>query len=185
MNNNIKDSIKYITDQTNKVNGFTVPENYFEKFEEKVSIESNLYLSKKIPFKTPENYFDNLEDSIINKITDIEKQPKSKVISLYKKTIQLIPTAVAACVLVFLSYTYFTFNTDNEIIDFNNITTADIEDWYENGYINTTEEDLSLAINSTNLNLEEDIITSIELNNDNIEEYLNTIENSTIFNEIE
>ncbi|WP_299136041.1 hypothetical protein [uncultured Tenacibaculum sp.] len=185
MNNNIKDSIKYITNQTNKVNGFTVPENYFEKIEQKILVDSNPALSKKHPFKTPDNYFEDLENSIINKITNIEKQPKSKVISIYKKTIQLIPTAVAACVLIFLSYTYFNFNTTNEIIDFNNITTADIEEWYENGYINTTEEDLSLAINSTNLNLEEDIITSIELNNDNIEEYLNTIENSTIFNEIE
>lgn len=185
MNNNIKDSTKYITDQTNKVNGFTVPENYFKNFEEKIPIESYPSFNKKSPFKIPDNYFDKLEDSIINKIITIEKQPKNKVISLYKKTIQLIPTAVAACILVFVSYTYFNFNTNNEIIDFNNITTAEIEEWYENGYFNTNEEDLSVAINSTNLNFEEDILASINLNNDNLEEYLNTIEDSTIFNEIE
>lgn len=185
MNNNIKDSIKYISNQTKKVNGFTVPNNYFENFEEKILIESYASFNKKSPFKTPDNYFENLEDSIINKITAIEKQPNSKVISLYKKTIQLIPTAVAACILLFVSYTYFNFNTTNEIIDFNNITAAEIEEWYENGYLTTNEEDLSVAINSTNLNFEEDILTSINLNNDNLEEYLNTIEDSTIFNEIE
>ena len=45
--------------------------------------------------------------------------------------------------------------------------------------------DLIDTTSESNLNFEEDILTSINLNNDNLEEYLNTIEDSTIFNEIE
>ncbi|MGG8496547.1 hypothetical protein ACQY1Q_09035 [Tenacibaculum sp. TC6] len=182
MNDDIKNSINYLNNKTNKKSGFIVPENYFEELENKVFQEENiLNAAKNIPFKTPENYFDAFEATLLDKLS-IEKNT-TKVIPLYKRVVRLIPTAVAASVLLFIGYTFF--NNSSGIINFDNITTSDIEKWYENGYINTDSDEFISAINTTDINFENETINSINLDGDTVEEYLNTFEDNTIINEIQ
>ena len=82
---------------------FGNPENYFEKFSEKLHkrIEGNLEpegVSKKLPFGIPQNYFEYLPQRIMKRIASLNK----KVWYQEKRTWYW---AMAACSLFFLIWT--------------------------------------------------------------------------------
>lgn len=177
MDKDLKNSINYITQKMGKKSGFSVPEKYFDEIENNAI--TNIFaeqLPKSTNLNVPTNYFSTLEDSILSKIASEEKN--TNVISLRSKFFSFVPYVAAASVLLFLGF--YLFNNLNNT-NINELDFANIEDWYENGYIDTNDSDLALALEMTDF--EEDEITSINFNDDNVENYLNSIDNTTIFNE--
>jgi len=172
MDKELKNSIDFINQKVGKNTGFSTPSNYFKQLEE--SIEISLYtndLPKNNAFKVPTDYFDTLENDILSKAKE-----ETKVTSIRKKIIQFIPYTAAASVLLFVGINYFNTNKTT----FEDITIADIESWYENGYGDTETEDLSIAFND--VNIEEDVLS---IDENQLEDYLNTIDSDDIINEIQ
>tara|TARA_R110002124_G_scaffold88041_1_gene226241 strand:- start:9157 stop:9699 length:543 start_codon:yes stop_codon:yes gene_type:complete len=174
-----KYSLKYIKSTTQNKSGFSVPENYFVSIGETVfSKISEQSFSKENAFTAPKDYFNNFEDRLLTKLDFPKKEVK--VISLKSRLLQIIPTAAAASVLLFIGLNYFSFfNTTS----FDSISADEIEDWLNEGYINhaaSTVNFVDADFKDSNA-LEED--TSIK--DEDILEYLNTIDNATLLTEIE
>lgn len=178
MDKELKNKIEYINQKAGKKTMFSIPENYFEGIED--TILSSI-VTKKLPkgnlYKTPSNYFNTVENDILTKLS-IETPKEVKVISLYKRVLQFIPVIAAASVLLFIGLNYF--NTSSTY-SFDDITQADIASWYENGYGSTNNVELATILDFSDF--DEDILASI--NDENLEDYLNTIDNSTLLNEIQ
>ncbi len=175
MNKDLKHSIDFINNKAGKKTGFSLPENYFEEMEEAFfSSETTVVISKENIFKTPANYFDTVEENILTKLKVAPKEVK--VISLYKKVLDFIPIAAAASVLLFIGLNYLTYSSKDS---FNTITQADIASWYENGYGNTDINELAIILEPSDF--EDNILPLI--NDENLEDYLNTIDSSTLINE--
>jgi hypothetical protein len=212
MENNLKNSIEFINYSVGKQHGFIVPENYFNELENEITsnqIASNLpnensyevpenyfdnlenelaerisevNIPKKVKFSSvPEGYFDSLEDSVFEKINKEEKNVKPvKVISLYTRVKKFIPVAAAAIVLIFIG-TYF----------LNSLTTSDsqiketeIVTWFQNGFGETNPYEIATLFSNEDLSYND---FTVSVSSDNIEDYLNTIDTSTLieFEEIE
>ena len=175
MDKDLKHSIDFINNKVGKKTGFSLPENYFEEMEPTFfSSETTVTISKENAFKTPDNYFNTVEENILTKLKATSKEVK--VISLYKRVLDFIPITAAASVLLFIGLHYFTTNNQNS---FNTITQADVASWYENGYGDTDTNELAIVLESSDF--EENILPSID--DENLEEYLNTIDSSTLINE--
>ncbi|SEC91184.1 hypothetical protein SAMN04489761_3941 [Tenacibaculum sp. MAR_2009_124] len=181
MNNDLKNSIDFLNEKTNKKNSFAVPENYFEEFDVDVLDQKDIDLNKQNPFKLPNSYFDSFDDNLFEKIKE-SNTVKEKVIPLYKKIVQLIPAAAAASVLIFATYLY---SKSTSSINFNTLSTTEIENWYENGYIDSSSDELIIALNESDINFDNETFDSITLDDDNMEDYLNNLEENTIINEIQ
>lgn len=155
--------------------GYKTPDNYFNDFDDKLM--SSLFLDdldNEQPYTTPKNYFESIENNIFSKL-DI-KTEKTKVIPLYKKVIKLIPLSAAAIVILFLSLNHFLNTPDN---NFEDITIADIESWYNEGYEITYNDELALALNTTDIN--DNLLDQID--ETNIEDYLNNINDPLLIND--
>ncbi len=179
MDKELKNNVDFIDQLVDKKTGFNIPENYFNGIEEKVS--SSLFLdslSKENSFKTPSDYFETIEDNIFSNLNLNEEKKDVKVISIRKRVLKLIPLTAAASLLLFITLNYFNTNTS---ITFDEITSTDIEYWYENGYGDNDNDELAIVFNSSSL--EDDSLSSI--NDDNLEEYLNDIDNTDFINEIQ
>ncbi|MDO6676085.1 hypothetical protein Q4517_11070 [Tenacibaculum sp. 1_MG-2023] len=177
MDKKLKHTIDYINQQVGKDNGFSTPQNYFEKVEE--TINTSVFidsLPKNKPFNTPHGYFDTIEARIQSKLA-IEQTKESKVISLRKRILQYVPVAAAASVLLFIGINYF----NSQKITFEDITITDIESWYENGYGDIDNSELATALNTSEL--EEDIFASIS--DETLEDYLSSVDTPTLINEIQ
>ncbi|WP_428740589.1 hypothetical protein [Tenacibaculum sp.] len=177
MKKDLKHTIDYLNQKVDKKTGFSAPEGYFDNVQE--SIYSSLFvdsLPKEKPFSTPDDYFTSVEKNILSKIEQKENT-KVKVIPLRNRLFQYIPAAAAASVLLFIGINYFS----SQKISFDDITIADVESWYDNGYGNTNTDELATVINPADI--EEDILSTIS--DENLEDYLNTIDNNTLLNEIE
>lgn len=178
MNKEIQNKIDFINQKTSKKTGFSTPENYFKEIENDFfSLIATKNLSKENTYKVPTDYFNTIENEILTKLSN-ENLKKGKVISLNKKILRLIPFTAAASILLFICLNYF--NTNNTY-SFKDITEADISFWYENGYGNTNNEELAIVLDASDF--DEDILSSI--NDESLEDYLNTIDNSTLLNEIQ
>lgn len=177
MDKDLKHSIDFINNKAGKKTGFSLPENYFEEMEKAFfSSETTVVISKENTFKTPANYFDTVEENILTKLKAAPKEVK--VISLYKRVLDFIPVAAAASVLLFIGLHYITTSNKES---FNTITQADIASWYENGYGDTDTNELAIALESSDF--EDNILPSMDA--EHLEDYLNTIDNSTLINEIQ
>lgn len=181
MDKEIKNKIDFINQKAGKQTGFSTPKNYFDGIEEDVlnSIKTESF-SKKNSFEVPRNYFDKIEDDIFAKINTLEPK-ETKVISLRKRVLQLVPIAAAASVLLFIGLNYFNTNGKGVIYTIDDISDADLSAWYENGYGDTNDDELALALNTTDLESD----TFNDISDDNLEEYLNGIDSSTYLNELE
>ena len=182
MNKELKNSIDFTNQQVGKKTGFDIPENYFNGIEEKVSTTiSSINLPNKNAFKTPPSYFNSIEDDIFNKLNlnYNNKQKEVKVISIRKRILQLVPITAAASILFFIGINYLNTSTK---VTFDDITLADVESWYENGYGDTNNEDLAIAFNSA---ITEDNYSFLSISVENLEDYLNDIDNSDFINEIQ
>ncbi len=183
MNDNTKNNFLNLTDQSSLKSGLTVPEGYFENFENKLFQNKEINITTPTSFQIPEGYFEDFEKNVFEKI-DINSSPKKKVIAFRKRIIQITSTAVAASILLFLGY--INLPSNNNSLDFNNITSDDLVNWYEDGYINTEHDDFLLAINTSDTDFESETLNTLTITNDYLEEFINQIDDdSTIINEIE
>lgn len=207
MENELKNSIEFLNYKVGKQHGFTTPDNYFDALEADIiskkttetfpdtngfSMPTNYFnelendLIERIseislPKKTnvggvPEGYFDSLEDSILGKIKEeqIEESKREvKVISLSQRIRKYIPVAAAASVLLFIATYFFIPSTEP-----GEVTIAELDDWFENGYGETNSYELAMLFTSDDFSEEEDL--SVNVSDDTIEEYFNTIDTSTL-----
>lgn len=174
MNKETKHSIDFIHQKVGKYSGFSIPENYFSDVEKEIQSSSFLHsLPKEKGFTTPSNYFDNVNDVIFNKTI---KNNTSKTIWLQKQAVKFAPIAAAASVLLFIGINYFA----SQKLTFDDITIDDIASWYDYGYVDITDSEIASTL--TAQELEDELLTSIT--NENLEDYLNSVNTSTLLTEI-
>lgn len=185
MNTDLQHSIDYITQKVGKKSGFSVPKGYFDELENNAFVKlTETKLPKKKSFKLPNDYFSTIEDTILAKVSSEEKtlpKKKGKVISLRERIRTIIPYASVASVLLFIGV-YF-LNNYNKTISIDDITLADIENWYDNGYIPTNSTELAFNIESVDFTDEE--LVSININDAVLEEYFDTKNNAILIDELQ
>lgn len=177
MKNELKNSENFIKSKLGKKSSFSKPKDYFDSFEDsfftKLAEDS---FSKENAFKTPNSYFDSLEDSVFSKL---ESNREVKVISLKKRVLKTIPFAAAASILLFITLNTFVFNNDtNFTID--NLNDSDMEYWLSSNEIN----DIDIAQVFEDAILDENDFSLTTIKTENIEDYIISIDNSSILNEI-
>lgn len=186
MDKNLQHSINYITSKTGGKSKFSVPKNYFDGIEDDVLTKiSEVNLPNKELFTVPKDYFTNLEDEILAKISpedNIQPKKEVKVISLQKRILQVIPYTVAASVVLFIG-TYFFNNYNNSTVTLDDITVAEIENWYNNGYGDSNETELAMTLETVDFT--DDELSSIQLNDAVLEDYFNSKDNTLLLNEIQ
>ena len=180
MSKKTKNNALNITDNLQKQpHGFSIPENYFTAIEDQLFTkitENNL--PKESGFSMPKQYLNTLDQAIFSQIDFPKKE--TKVISLRSRLFTYVPTAAAACVLLFFGLNYFTFTNANS---FENVSSEDIVTWVDESYIDITEFNNQFvdADFTANALLDE----SISFSENDIYEYLNTTNDDTIFTEID
>ncbi|GLB52293.1 hypothetical protein NBRC110019_13320 [Neptunitalea chrysea] len=151
-----------------KKEGFKIPENYFENFEERlmhtIANEKVPDFPKETGFKIPDTYFEDVEIDILAKISSENVKPIRKI--SWVKRFNYIAGSVAAIIIVALGINSI-FNGNNEI---NTLTATDIENSIEAGYLPISSYDVGEAFS-------DDIATitmtnSNELSEDDIINYL-------------
>lgn len=145
--------------------GFNLPNDYFEEFENRLfnKINSDI-LPKDTGFKVPEGYFKKLDNKITTKVANANNHPK--VISIVSRKTLLYAVSIAACAILIFSL----INLNNEELTMNDLDFSSIETYIEEGNIEITNNDLVSLLTEEDLNniiIEENLIPE-EL----IEEYL-------------
>ncbi len=142
--------------------GFDIPNDYFEEFENRLFNKINIeLLPKGSGFKVPEGYFNEVDERIIHQV----KKPinKIKVISIVsRKTILYAATIAAVAVLIFSIV-----NNKNEVLTLDEIDFSSIKTYIEEGNIEIDNSDLSLLFTEEDLSaiaLEENYISEEILN---------------------
>jgi hypothetical protein len=178
MENEIINSENYINNKVGQKTGFSAPSNYFDTLEDVIASKiSEENLPKETAFKTPENYFSNLEDSILAQVTSKEKEVK--VISFKDRILKFIPIAAAASVVLFISLNSFVFNADEEMT-LDALSDNDIEYWLDANTLNTND---IAAILEDDI-LEENEFSLTDIKDESIEDYINSIDNTSLLNEL-
>lgn len=178
MENELKNSIQYINNKVSKKPGFSAPTNYFETLED--SIESRLVeekFAKNSGFKTQENYFDGIENSILAKILSEEKE--TKVISFKQRIFKLIPIAAAASIILFIGLNSFIYNTSDKLT-LDSLSNNDIEYWLDTNTFNS----IDVTVVYEDDILEENDFLFTEIKDESIEDYINSIDNTSLLNEL-
>mgnify|MGYP005987316067 CR=1 FL=1 len=164
-----------------KESPFAVPENYFNTVED--TILSKIILNQlpgELTYNVPENYFTKVEEDIFKKLS-IKEQRINKVVSLKSRLLRIIPTAAAACLLLFIGLNYFSINSNSS---FDNISSDDIENWLDENYTrNSTINTLEFV--DADFTEETTIEDESSIADDDILEYLNTIDSTGLLTEIE
>ncbi|MEO9571622.1 MAG: hypothetical protein ABJH82_08295 [Polaribacter sp.] len=178
MEQKIKNSEAYLNSVLGKESGFSIPENYFNSIEKNIELKlSEDKLTKETGFNIPDSYFSNLEDSILAKVSLTEKE--TKVISFKERVLKLIPIAAAASVVLFIGLNSFIFNNTEELT-LDSLSDNDIEYWLDSKTLNTI--DIAIVLNDDLLAENDFYFTTIE--DENIEDYMNSIDNTSILNEL-
>ena len=181
MKNKTPNSESFLEEKTGIKTGFSSPTNYFDNLEEAISAKLiEEALPKAHGFKVSENYFTSLEDQIISKISSEEKSIKhTKVISLKDRLLKIIPIAAASIVL-FIGLNSYVFDTINSTsIDY--ISDNDMEYFLESNAVNTI--DFAAVFNDDIEN--ESILSLTNIEDESIEDYMNSIDNTYLLNELE
>ncbi|MFY9241447.1 MAG: hypothetical protein WAO74_00315 [Polaribacter sp.] len=177
MENDLKNSEEFINRKTGKKTGFSAPTDYFTNLEETITtkiVAENF--SNKIAFNVPNNYFKNLEDVVLEKVTSKEKV--TKIISLKERVLKMIPYAAAASIVLFLGLNSYVFDA-KEILTLDSLSDNDIEYWLESSTINTNDVVLILQEDI----LEDHAFSFYEIKDETIEDYINSIDNTSLLNE--
>jgi hypothetical protein len=178
MDKEVKKSINYIRSKTDKNTGFCTPQNYFNNLEDVINVK--LYEEKfpvKNGFKAPDTYFNNIEDRFLSTILVSKKE--TKVIYFKDKILKMIPYAAAASIVLFISLNSFVFTTDEELT-INSLTDTEIEYWLDSNTLNTN--DISIVLEDELLKENDFYFTTIK--DETIEDYINSIDSTTLLNEI-
>lgn len=151
-----------------KINGFMVPDGYFDNLTSQ--IQNNIYLAEvnktetdKI-FLIPKNYFQNLENKLnkISETKDIETKP-AKIFQL-----KFTKYAAAACVLLVCAFAvYINIASNNVQKQLANLSNEDLEFYLQNNTNNTDMQTIIQNVEYIKTDIDEQISTK-ELN-----EYLN------------
>ncbi len=178
MENEIKNSIAFINKKTGKKSGFSAPSNYFDNLEEEIAIKiAQDSFEKESAFKVPETYFSSLEDNILAQVST--KKKETKVINFRNRFLKLIPYATAASIVLFIGLNSFVFNS-NEQLTLDALSDNDIEYWLDTNTLNTNDiaEILEDEI------LDENEFSFTEIKDESIEDYINSIDNTSLLNEL-
>lgn len=150
-------------DLNNKNNGFDIPEDYFDVFEERLLQKLEKHkLPKSTGFILPKNYLENVESNIESKLKSTYK--KTNIIPLFTKKTLYYALAIASCAILIITLT--TKNTSIE--DLNNIPISSLESYLEEEQIGITTYDIASLLNTEEIVLEENIL----IENEEIENYL-------------
>jgi hypothetical protein len=177
MKTEIKNSENYISKKTGNKTGFSTPTDYFNNLEDVIATRiSEENFTKEIGFEVPDTYFNNLEDIILAKVSS---EKETKIISFKDRVLKLIPYAAAASIVLFIGLNSFVFNTDKELT-IDSLTDTEIEYWLDSNTLNTN--DISIV-------LEDDLLDEIDfyfttIKDETIEDYINSIDNVALLNEI-
>jgi hypothetical protein len=91
----------------------------------------------------------------------------------------MIPYAAAASIVLFISLNSFVFTTDEELT-INSLTDTEIEYWLDSNTLNTN--DISIVLEDELLKENDFYFTTIK--DETIEDYINSIDSTTLLNEI-
>lgn len=178
MENKIKHSEDFITKKVGKQSVFSVPTSYFDNVELDISAKIiTEKFDKKAAFEIPEQYFNHLENTILDKVSTTKE--KTKVISFKDRLLKTIPYAAAASILLFIGLNTFIFNSDKEVT-FDSVSNDEIEYWLEDNTISTNEVVTILGDEI----LDENSFAFTNINDDHIEDYINSIDNTSLFDEL-
>lgn len=179
MENEIKNSITYLSNKTGKKSGFSVPSNYFKNLEEEITIKiSEQSFSKNNSFNVPPNYFNTIENSILEKVTSTETE--TKVISISNKILKTIPYIAAASVALFITLNTFVFNSQNSF-NTDSISDDEFENWLDVSFLKT--DDIVIVLEDDIIDTNEFSFTSLE--DETIEDYISFTDNISIYNEFD
>ncbi|MEO0571061.1 MAG: hypothetical protein AAF039_05100 [Bacteroidota bacterium] len=151
----------------NHKNKFKTPEGYFESFNERLferlEEESNMpsIIPKADGFGVPDGYFDSVYDKVARKMGE---RP-SKVISLKRYR----PFYYAAAVLAILFALRLGWEQNQEV-NFENLASADIEAYLENGDLGLSSYEIAEVVNLEDISLDD--ITEKGFEDETILEYL-------------
>ncbi|MDY0781641.1 hypothetical protein [Tenacibaculum sp. IB213877] len=181
MEKNLQHSVDYLNQKTGKNSGFQTPEKYFNEFENglfaKLTEES---FPKKNGFELPDDYFNTIEENILAKVAE-PKANSTKVISLQQRIVKWIPSVAAAFILAFISLQFL--NLQHDTITLDDIKVTEIENWFENNYNSVATNEIAYAYDISKIEIDE--FAPVTINDESLEEYLNTIDSSTLIEEIE
>ncbi|PHS62253.1 MAG: hypothetical protein COB12_11065 [Flavobacterium sp.] len=157
--------------------GFNVPKDYFEEFEEHLFSKLSEGIFPKEPgFSVPNDYFNEVEEKIIITTKDLDKD--KKVISMFSRKTLLYAASIAAIAILVFSL----FNSNNSIISMEEIDISSIESYIEEERIEFSSQDLTALLNDEDFSVltsENEFITE-----KSITEYLlENIEDTSIINE--
>tara|TARA_R110000868_G_scaffold144150_2_gene362950 strand:+ start:21133 stop:21633 length:501 start_codon:yes stop_codon:yes gene_type:complete len=116
-----------------KNNGFKVPDNYFNAFEQ--NMLSEIKLKEKINtsgFNVPKGYFESLDQTIHNLV--VEKR-QGKAINLFSWKKIAYATSIAASLILMFNV----FFTKKEVLTLDSVETASIENYILNEDLETNE----------------------------------------------
>lgn len=179
MKKDSKNIEQFLNDEVRKTSGFSMPKNYLDSIENNfIAKLAEQQFPKSSGYKIPEEYLDSLENSIVAKVGFTTKK-ETKVITLKNKVLKIVPFAAAASVLVFLALNTFNFKSTSNLT-FDSLNNQDLEYWYNTSEINYT--DLALVLENEIKYENEFTLTNIQ--DENIEEYMNSIDNSSILNDL-
>ncbi|WP_397446168.1 hypothetical protein [Polaribacter sp. R77954] len=178
MENDIKHSEDFIKNKVGKKPYFKLPTDYFDTIENEITAKiSEDKLDKTNAFKVPEDYFSNVEHEVFKNINFNQKT--TKVISFKERLRKAIPYAAAASIALFISLNTFVFNTNKEL-NFDAISDSEIEYWLDENTVSTSE---IITILEDEI-LDENAFTFANINDESIEDYINSIDNTSLLNEL-
>ena len=175
MENEIKNSEYYIQNKVGSATGFSAPTNYFDTLEAGISAKEKF--SKKTAFKVSENYFSKIDTSILSKDSSIKKE--TKIISFKERFFKIIPFVAAASILLFVGLNSFIFNTNNKLT-LDSLSDNDIEYWLDSNSLNN--QDIASILQDEILDENEFYFSDIK--DKSIEEYINSLDNDTLLNDL-
>jgi peroxiredoxin family protein len=178
MENEIKHSESYIYQTVGTKTSFSTPSNYFDGLEQIIEAKiSEEKFSKETAFEVPEHYFEALESSILSKVSSTTKQ--TKIISLKNNIYKIIPFVAAASIMLFIGLNSFVFNT-NDHLSLESLSSNDLEYWLEVNTLST--DDIATILEDDILEVNEFYFTDIK--DKSIEEYMNSLDSNTLWNEL-
>jgi hypothetical protein len=145
--------------QNNKNNGFKIPKDYFESFEDKLHTELGLHSIKKEAFKTPENYLENFKID-----TSLIETEQPKVISIFSRRKLFLATSIAATIALLLTLTLNKPSNTFDTLENDTLKTFVLNE--------TSTQDFALFLDDVNLE-ESDFLT---IDSDEFETYFNNID---------
>jgi len=134
-----------------KGSGYALPNDYFSHVEDTVlfALKAGKIDVFKNKTSVPENYFETFEDRVFNKLNKNKTVKKpSKLIFLRKQIItKFVPIAVAASFILFFAINYF----GNNKISINTISPTTVDSWINEDLIPLNSYEIASVYTDVNL----------------------------------